>query len=228
MNVVKRWPEVHKISFVAHSLGGLVARYAIGRLYELLPRVETAGLSGNCLNGGDLKDSTQYLEQHFEARVAGLEPMNFITFATPHLGSRGHRQVWLCLHIRLSHFVLHISNIRFYSYWFSPRVNTCLCLYACVCVRLWQFLISLILVWWLDSWMWSLVMLINDNYSYLMTSGFSTTTNIRGKYLSMNLMSNYAAWMNFCIKTSFHFHLCSHHEEDVKLGSPSVWCSIIS
>lgn len=65
-------------------------------------------------------------------------------------------------------------------------------------------------------------MLINDNYSYLMTSGFSTTTNIRGKYLSMNLMSNYAAWMNFCIKTSFHFHLCSHHEEDVKLGSPSV------
>ncbi|XP_058207758.1 uncharacterized protein LOC131320879 isoform X2 [Rhododendron vialii] len=93
MNVVKRWPEVHKISFVAHSLGGLVARYAIGRLYELLPRVETAGLSGNCLNGGDLKDSTQYLEQHFEARVAGLEPMNFITFATPHLGSRGHRQL---------------------------------------------------------------------------------------------------------------------------------------
>ncbi|KAI8565797.1 hypothetical protein RHMOL_Rhmol03G0289500 [Rhododendron molle] len=93
MNVVKRWPEVHKISFVAHSLGGLVARYAIGRLYELLPRVETAGLSGNCLNGGDLKDSTQYLEQHFEARVAGLEPMNFITFATPHLGSRGHKQL---------------------------------------------------------------------------------------------------------------------------------------
>lgn len=136
MNVVKRWPEVHKISFVAHSLGGLVARYAIGRLYELLPRVETAGLSGNCLNGGDLKDSTQYLEQHFEARVAGLEPMNFITFATPHLGSRGHRQVWLCLHIRLSHFVLHISNIRFYSYWFSQGsilVRACMHVYVCVC-----------------------------------------------------------------------------------------------
>lgn len=93
MEVVKRWPEVHKISFVAHSLGGLVARYAIGRLYELFPKMEPAGLSGNGSSGGDLKDSTQYLEQHFEARVAGLEPMNFITFATPHLGSRGHRQV---------------------------------------------------------------------------------------------------------------------------------------
>lgn len=55
--------------------------------------MEPAGLSGNGSSGGDLKDSTQYLEQHFEARVAGLEPMNFITFATPHLGSRGHRQV---------------------------------------------------------------------------------------------------------------------------------------
>ncbi|KAH7854782.1 hypothetical protein Vadar_017745 [Vaccinium darrowii] len=93
MEVVKRWPEVHKISFVAHSLGGLVARYAIGRLYELFPKMEPAGLSGNGSSGGDLKDSTQNLEQHFEARVAGLEPMNFITFATPHLGSRGHRQL---------------------------------------------------------------------------------------------------------------------------------------
>lgn len=26
-------------------------------------------------------------------RIAGLEPMNFITFASPHLGSRGHKQV---------------------------------------------------------------------------------------------------------------------------------------
>ena len=26
-------------------------------------------------------------------KIAGLEPMNFITFATPHLGTRSHKQV---------------------------------------------------------------------------------------------------------------------------------------
>ncbi|KAI3513943.1 hypothetical protein L1887_12186 [Cichorium endivia] len=66
--VTKRWPEVSKISFVAHSLGGLVARYAIGKLYEN----ENFPVNG---------------------RIAGLQPVNFITVATPHLGSRGHRQL---------------------------------------------------------------------------------------------------------------------------------------
>ena len=83
--VVKRWPEVRKISFVAHSLGGLVARYAVARLYEPFPKMESSGLS--------VKHSVQSLEQPCEDRIAGLEPMNFITFATPHLGSRGHKQV---------------------------------------------------------------------------------------------------------------------------------------
>ncbi|GFS36091.1 alpha/beta-Hydrolases superfamily protein [Actinidia rufa] len=97
LDVVKRWPEVRKISFVAHSLGGLVARYAIGRLYELFPKMETAGLSGKCSSREHLNELTQHPDQHFEARVAGLEPMNFVTFATPHLGSRGHRQLpFLC------------------------------------------------------------------------------------------------------------------------------------
>ncbi|WJZ98885.1 hypothetical protein VitviT2T_017378 [Vitis vinifera] len=87
--VVKRWPEVRKISFVAHSLGGLVARYAVARLYEPFPKMESSGLSVN--------HSVQSLEQPYEDRIAGLEPMNFITFATPHLGSRGHKQLpFLC------------------------------------------------------------------------------------------------------------------------------------
>lgn len=64
LDVVTQWPEVNKISFVAHSLGGLVARYAVGRLY-----------------------------QHHGAKIAGLEPINFITVATPHLGSRGNKQL---------------------------------------------------------------------------------------------------------------------------------------
>lgn len=91
MEVAKRWPQVSKISFVAHSLGGLVARYAIGKLYENRP------VSGSSDSIGKVgSDSEQcHDEQVCEARIAGLKPVNFITVATPHLGSRGHRQVCL-------------------------------------------------------------------------------------------------------------------------------------
>lgn len=33
------------------------------------------------------------VEEKFKGKIAGLEPINFITYATPHLGSRGHKQV---------------------------------------------------------------------------------------------------------------------------------------
>ncbi|KAD4179929.1 hypothetical protein R6Q59_023307 [Mikania micrantha] len=90
--IVKRWPEVSKISFIAHSLGGLVARYAIGRLYENVPIIHSSNLKENYAN-----NLQQSLEELFEARIAGLQPVNFITVATPHLGSRGHRQLpFLC------------------------------------------------------------------------------------------------------------------------------------
>ncbi|CAN8305686.1 unnamed protein product [Cochlearia groenlandica] len=74
--VIKRHPSLQKISFVGHSLGGLIARYAIGRLYEQESREELPH------NSGEMKE-----------RIAGLEPACFITSATPHLGSRGHKQV---------------------------------------------------------------------------------------------------------------------------------------
>ncbi|KAK8655121.1 hypothetical protein V6N13_107712 [Hibiscus sabdariffa] len=93
LDVVKRWPEVRKISFVAHSLGGLVARYAIGRLYGNSSKLGQAGPPVNSLTGEHTNSSMSYLEQPSEDRIAGLEPMNFITFATPHLGSRGHKQL---------------------------------------------------------------------------------------------------------------------------------------
>ncbi|KAF8392924.1 hypothetical protein HHK36_021164 [Tetracentron sinense] len=97
LTVIQRRPGVRKISFVSHSLGGLVARYAIGRLYEFFPEKECSGLTGNCLSEEQAECSMQYLEQPHEGRIAGLEPMNFITFATPHLGSRGHKQLpFLC------------------------------------------------------------------------------------------------------------------------------------
>eukprot|EP01018_Ginkgo_biloba_P039913 Gb_21642 [translate_table: standard] len=88
--VIKSKPGVKKISFIAHSLGGLVARYAIGRLYE-----PPLGSNTGVQNGLDLIDSdfVQHAEEKSEGKIAGLEPVNFITFATPHLGSRGHKQV---------------------------------------------------------------------------------------------------------------------------------------
>uniref|UniRef100_A0A2C9VNP3 DUF676 domain-containing protein n=1 Tax=Manihot esculenta TaxID=3983 RepID=A0A2C9VNP3_MANES len=96
LGVVKHKPEVRKISFVAHSLGGLVARYAIARLYEHLPKLDLSSLSGNSSSQGHM-NTVQCPEQPHEARIAGLEPMNFITFATPHLGSRGNKQLpFLC------------------------------------------------------------------------------------------------------------------------------------
>ncbi|KAL3521381.1 hypothetical protein ACH5RR_019530 [Cinchona calisaya] len=81
LEVIKRKPNMQKISFVAHSVGGLVARYAIGRLYKPSSKGNPGDLSTNCC------------EEESKATIAGLEPINFITFATPHLGSRGNKQV---------------------------------------------------------------------------------------------------------------------------------------
>lgn len=86
-SVVKSTNGIQKISFVAHSLGGLIARYAIGRLYG--PPRDWMSPS---VNGHHSKK-----DNNLEGKVAGLEPMNFITFASPHLGSRGHKQLpFLC------------------------------------------------------------------------------------------------------------------------------------
>ncbi|XP_014493384.1 uncharacterized protein LOC106755695 [Vigna radiata var. radiata] len=95
LSVVRRWPEVQKISFVAHSLGGLVARYAIGRLYDYSSTLTLVSKDGFSEEKSEY--SKQCLEQSYEPKIAGLEPMNFITFATPHLGSRGNKQLpFLC------------------------------------------------------------------------------------------------------------------------------------
>ncbi|KAJ4755729.1 alpha/beta-Hydrolases superfamily protein [Rhynchospora pubera] len=85
-------PELQKISIVAHSLGGLVARYAIALLY-----------SSNSSNKGEAVN---------EGKIAGLEPVNFITFATPHLGSRSHRQIPILRGVRaLEKVAYHLSWI---------------------------------------------------------------------------------------------------------------------
>ncbi|KAH6835383.1 alpha/beta-Hydrolases superfamily protein [Perilla frutescens var. hirtella] len=92
MDVIRRWHGVRKISFVAHSLGGLVARYAIGRLYRLSAKTSSTSFPGYCLNG-EANILTKHNDQFYEASIGGLDPVNFVTFATPHLGSRGHKQL---------------------------------------------------------------------------------------------------------------------------------------
>ncbi|XP_055836044.1 putative lipase ROG1 isoform X2 [Solanum dulcamara] len=89
LSVIKRTPHLQKISFVGHSLGGLVCRYAIAKLYEQRSARIVCEQDMECsLNG-----STNSCEEEVSKRnIAGLEPMNFITFATPHLGCRGHKQ----------------------------------------------------------------------------------------------------------------------------------------
>ncbi|KAJ8772357.1 hypothetical protein K2173_027534 [Erythroxylum novogranatense] len=79
LEVIQRKPNLQKISFVAHSVGGLVARYVIGKLYR---PPKTENLEDSMAAGEDLRGT-----------IGGLEAMNFITVATPHLGSRGNKQV---------------------------------------------------------------------------------------------------------------------------------------
>lgn len=80
---------LRKISFIAHSLGGLFARYAISILYS--PKAEETGSSTNVMpttEGSEMSRLPPGL-----GTIAGLEPINFITLATPHLGVRGKNQL---------------------------------------------------------------------------------------------------------------------------------------
>ncbi|XWS47707.1 hypothetical protein CRYUN_Cryun13aG0007300 [Craigia yunnanensis] len=81
LDVIQEKPNLRKISFVAHSVGGLVTRYAIGRLYRPPKEEAKEDKSGN-----ECKEEPR-------GTIGGLEAMNFITVATPHLGSRGNKQV---------------------------------------------------------------------------------------------------------------------------------------
>ncbi|XP_051178574.1 putative lipase ROG1 isoform X1 [Lolium perenne] len=89
ISVVKCRPELKKISFVAHSLGGLIARYAIALLYENETATQT-DCNEECEK--DVNDARRN-QPTGRGKIAGLEPMNFITFATPHLGTRSHKQM---------------------------------------------------------------------------------------------------------------------------------------
>jgi hypothetical protein len=107
-DVVDANPGVTKISFLSHSLGGLVSRYAIGQLYApqggrslLQERASSRFRNGEILVEHTKVGEAERVGDHdattvaapLYGSIAGLEPINFITVATPHLGSKGNRHV---------------------------------------------------------------------------------------------------------------------------------------
>ncbi|KAK8957025.1 hypothetical protein KSP39_PZI001208 [Platanthera zijinensis] len=80
VDFISKRPGLKKISFIAHSVGGLVARYTIGRLY-----MPVAEFQENLADGDHSVNAKE--------TIVGLKAMNFVTVATPHLGSRGNKQV---------------------------------------------------------------------------------------------------------------------------------------
>eukprot|EP00252_Welwitschia_mirabilis_P026288 TRINITY_DN8553_c0_g1_i2.p1 TRINITY_DN8553_c0_g1~~TRINITY_DN8553_c0_g1_i2.p1 ORF type:complete len:378 (+),score=75.43 TRINITY_DN8553_c0_g1_i2:187-1320(+) len=93
--VIAKTPSLRKISFVAHSLGGLFARYAIAILYrENQDLYHSSGKTGLILSDEKPVAKLQEHNPKFpKATIAGLEAVNFITLATPHLGVRGKKQL---------------------------------------------------------------------------------------------------------------------------------------
>ncbi|KAI0492061.1 hypothetical protein KFK09_026326 [Dendrobium nobile] len=90
LTVVQKTKSLRKISFLAHSLGGLFARYAVAVLYssDKLNKIQ----HNNIVDSTDGNpDRLGYISAL--GKIAGLEPINFITLATPHLGVRGRKQL---------------------------------------------------------------------------------------------------------------------------------------
>lgn len=102
MQIVKRTESLKRISFLAHSLGGLFARYAVAVLF--VPNV-------SCMPASSTDTNLKMLFSSNRGLIAGLEPINFITLATPHLGVRGKKQVFIEVV-----FLLIDGSINSYSY----------------------------------------------------------------------------------------------------------------
>ncbi|CAL0329869.1 unnamed protein product [Lupinus luteus] len=88
MQVVKKRRSLKRISFLAHSLGGLITRSAIAVLYS--PDTYSRDQPCDPVNGSIGNSQTSFSKGGL---IAGLEPVNFITLATPHLGVRGKGQL---------------------------------------------------------------------------------------------------------------------------------------
>ncbi|KAG6557738.1 hypothetical protein Mapa_000504 [Marchantia paleacea] len=91
--VVKRTPSLKKISFLGHSLGGLFARYAISVLYKSPSGAVSLTENQSLVEELERRGEKNVHDTRQKATIAGLEPLDFITLATPHLGVRGRQQL---------------------------------------------------------------------------------------------------------------------------------------
>ncbi|KAL4204587.1 hypothetical protein AMTRI_Chr01g110640 [Amborella trichopoda] len=98
IQIVQKTEGLKRISFLAHSLGGLFTRYAIAALYSPDTPTTTQPDKLPKLREENSVKSPISTEQN---RIAGLEPINFITLATPHLGVRGRGQLPFLLGVPL-------------------------------------------------------------------------------------------------------------------------------
>ncbi|KAG9148138.1 hypothetical protein Leryth_025842 [Lithospermum erythrorhizon] len=88
MQVVKKTGSLKKVSFLAHSLGGLFTRYAVAVLYTPTISADQSNDVSEYIHAKSIM-----LRSSNKGLIAGLEPINFITLATPHLGVRGKKQL---------------------------------------------------------------------------------------------------------------------------------------
>ncbi|KAK9088849.1 hypothetical protein Scep_027931 [Stephania cephalantha] len=92
--VVRERESLKRISFLAHSLGGLFARYAVGVLHSSISLSSSQPNELPVSQNRTPEASTSFFGR---GTIAGLEPISFITLASPHLGVRGKRQLPLLL-----------------------------------------------------------------------------------------------------------------------------------
>uniref|UniRef100_A0A804R0K3 DUF676 domain-containing protein n=1 Tax=Zea mays TaxID=4577 RepID=A0A804R0K3_MAIZE len=92
LEVVNKMPSLRKISFLAHSLGGLFARYVIAILHSVSVETKNAGQSSALIVPTTRGPAKSRCASGLGS-IAGLRPINFITLATPHLGVRGRNQL---------------------------------------------------------------------------------------------------------------------------------------
>ncbi|KAK9092939.1 hypothetical protein Syun_027850 [Stephania yunnanensis] len=92
--VVRERESLKRISFLAHSLGGLFARYAVGVLHSSISLSSSQPNELPVSWNRSPEASTSFFGR---GTIAGLEPISFITLASPHLGVRGKRQLPLLL-----------------------------------------------------------------------------------------------------------------------------------
>ncbi|OII76745.1 hypothetical protein cand_027660 [Cryptosporidium andersoni] len=85
ISVINHYPTLRKISFVGHSLGGMYNRAVLPLLADTIRDEKNKIILKNHYYYEVLKNNN-YKYNHDEHLIAGLIPINYITFGTPHKG----------------------------------------------------------------------------------------------------------------------------------------------